>query len=139
MATEIATLEAFLKTELSNISAVVTCVSTRIYNGVAAQDSVFPKLVYTIVPLQDNFGQARTPIQTNCLIDIQIITKIPVPANVDPAVEAIKTKFGSPATFSSGGFRIAIRHDRPISRKSQGVTVGEYLKYVGGTYRAWVS
>lgn len=139
MASEILTLETFLKTELSNIGAVTSCVGNRIANSVASPNTQFPFLVITVIPLRDDFGQARFPIQTNCLVDIQIVSTLPLPLTVDPAVEAIKTKFGSPAAFETGGKRISIRHDTPILRNQKGASAKEIIQYCGGTYRVWIS
>lgn len=139
MANAVAVLESFWKTELGNISEVSLCVSNRIFNGVAKPGTIFPYLIYTTIPLQDDFGQARTPIQYNFLTDIQIISPLALISNIDPAVEAIFIKFGNPPSFETGGRRISIRHDRPISRLAAGAVPEEYLLYRGGTYRVWVS
>lgn len=141
MATPIAALEKYLKQELTNISAVTTAVSTRVNNSVAPQNIINtgPHLIFTITPLDDNFGQKRTTLQSNFLVDIIFISKLPLHENIDPAIEAIHTHFDevSAATFS--GYRVSLRHQKPISQTRPGATEGEYLLYRGGTYRAFLT
>ncbi len=136
---EIAAFEKFLVAELKNIGAVATCVGGKIYNSVAPPSAKFPFLIFTVIPLDDRSGQAGFSIQTRLLCDIKIVSDLPLPASVDAAVAAIKTKFGNPETFTSGSFRIAVRHGKPISFAGKGATPSEQVMNRGGTYRIWIS
>ena len=121
------------------LPAVVDCVDRRLYNSVAAQGASFPFAVYQVIPLEDNYGQARTSIESVFLIDFKIYSRLPLPFQVDEAVAAAKEHFRASETFQTDNFRISIRHDRLISLAQKGAKVDERIIVRGSSYRAWVS
>jgi|GEM_PF-6042077 len=137
---EISIFEEMFRTELLSVVELVECVGEGVFNSLAPPKAPLPYAVFTVVPLEDNTGQARTSIQTRLLVDFKIITPFPVPPTVAPAVAAVKEHFRTSRTFDAAdSYRVSIRHERPLSFVETGSVPGEKLLNRGGTYRAWMS
>jgi hypothetical protein len=138
---EITALDTFFNTQLGTVAALTSCVSTRRHNGIAVPKTPFPYALYTVIPLNDKTGQARTSIQTRCLVDFKILCSlsIPLPATLDAAVAGVKEHFRSSRTFDSNGYRISVRHERPIFYIEKGAAADQNILHQGGTYRCWMS
>lgn len=136
---ELANLEIWLREQLLDIPTVVGAVGAQIFNSVAARKAAFPFLIFTIIPLQDNFGQAAASIQSRFIVDITFKSDLPLPVGIDAAVAAVKAHFKGHKGATFNDSRIAIRHDRPISRIEPGATADEKILSRGGSYKAWVS
>lgn len=136
---EITGFEIWLKNQLVSLPEVVECVGGRIYNSVAGQTSAFPRLVFKVIPLEDNTGQARTSIQTRALVDIKITSKLPLPETVNTAVSALKEYFRTINNEQENDLLISIRHERPISIMEPGTVTDEKLLTRGGSFRVWLT
>lgn len=136
---EIAAFERFLRDSLIKLSEVTECVGTKIYNSIAKQGKDKPYLIYNVIPLDDTTGQGGLSIQTRLYCDIQIYAGFPHPPAVDTAVAAIKDFFSTTQNNTYGGWCIAVRRYRPISRTASGATANENIVVRGGTYKAWIS
>lgn len=137
---EIAELEQLFREEILEVPSAIACFEARLFNSFASPGAEFPFAVFQVIPLDDNFGQARTSIQSVFLIDLKIYSRIPLSPDVDPAVAAVKEKFRSRiGSFETDNFRISIRHQRPISLLQPGARPDEKLMMRGSTYKAWVS
>ena len=139
MPSEIAELERLFRDEALEIPALVECCNRRVYNSLAPAETPFPYAVFQVVPLDDDFGQARASIQSNFLIDFKIYARLPLPAVADEAVACLKEHFRSSETFQTDGYRISIRHERAINLLQPGARPDERIVCRGSTYRAWVS
>ena len=139
MANEITNFEIWLKKQLLSLPEVVECVSDRIFNSVAGQKSPFPRIVFTVIPLEDKTGQARTSIQTNLLVDIKITSRLPLDAKVEIAREAIREHFRLLRNQTENDTVISIRHERPISLIEPGTVANEKLITRGGSFRVWLT
>lgn len=136
---EITDFEIWLRSQLRSLPELVEAVGDRIFNSVAGQSAVFPFLIFTVIPLQDSFGQARTSIQTRLLVDIKITSRLPLQSAVNTAVAALKEHFRQTTGAVMNGTAISIRHERPISRTEPGAAADEKLLSRGGTFRVWLS
>lgn len=136
---EVSLFEKFFRTELLEVPELVECIADRLSNSVAPAGLPFPRAVYTIVPLNDTTGQARTSIQTRLLADLKIISTFPLPETVGPAVQAVKEHFRSSFTYDYDNLRISVRHERPISFIEPGAAADEKLLNRGGTFRVWIT
>lgn len=136
---EMTAFEKFLRTELLAVPEIVDCIASRVFNLLAPSKAVLPYCIFQLVPLQDRTGQARTPIQTRCEVDVKILTGFPVPASVTTAIAAVKEHFRGSNTFDSNGYRISVRHERPISYIETGATAEERILHRGGSFRVWMS
>lgn len=137
MATATSVLEKFIKAQLQGMSEVTDAVGDHIYNSIALPG--YPYLVYKLIPLKDNYGQARTSIQYNYQIQIKFVSKLPLPDSIDTAVDAILEYFRTSRTFDYLDKRISVWHQQPITYETKGAVTGEYILNRGGLYRASVS
>ena len=136
---EISIFEQLFRTEALEVPELVQCVGQHLYNSSAPADVPYPHGVFTVIPLEDNTGQARTSIQTRLLADFKIVTTLPLPETVGPAIAAVKEHFRTSLTYDLQGYRISIRHDRPISYMEPGSNADEKILHRGSTYRVWMS
>lgn len=139
MASEIAELEKLFHRELLGIPAAVACFGAKLSNGAAPANAKFPYAVFQAIPLRDNFGQARTSIQSVFFVDFKIYSRLPLPDTVDAAVAAVKEYFRTANTFTTDNFRVSIRHEMPLSKPEKGAKPDEKLLMRGSTYKVWMS
>lgn len=138
MADEVTIFETFFRAELLTVSELVTCVEDRVFNSIAPPGSTYPYAIFQVVPLNDNTGQARTSIQTRLFVDHKILSTFPLPDTVGDAVAGVKEHFRSSFSCDSGGCRISVRHERPISYIEQGLTADQRILHRGGTFAVWM-
>lgn len=136
---ELSILEKLFRDELLKVPKFVDCVDDRAFNSIAPATMAYPYAVFTVVPLDDKTGQARTSIQTRALIDLKFVTPSPLPDSVKEAVAAVKEHFRSSLTYDSQGFRISIRHERPISFTERGASDDDIVLNRGWRFRAYIS
>lgn len=139
MPEEISSFSKFFRAELLGISDVSSYVGTNLFNTYAPARTVFPYGIFKIVPLGDVTGQARTSIMTRLLVDLKFVTGLPVDPKIYDAVKSAKEHFRESLTFDADGFRISIRHDRPIEIPEFGATPDERLMNIGSTYAVWIT
>jgi hypothetical protein len=132
--TAISVFNGFFKTAVLGISAVSTCVGTKLSNSVAPAGPAFPYATWKIVPLADRTGQARTSIITRFLVDLKFMDSLPVASNIPAAIAAVDEYFRSSRTFDSGGYRISVRRQSPIDSTEVGSTADEHIIVLGSTY-----
>ena len=136
---ELRVLEKFFRTQLGTVSELATCVGTKIYNSFALPKTPFPYDIFTLIPLNDRTGQARTSIQSRFLVDNKILSTFPVDANVSAALAAVKEHFRNSLTFDADGFRISVRHERPIFYVEKGAIADQRILHQGSTFAVWMS
>lgn len=136
---EIAIFEKFFRTETLEVPELVECVQQHLYNSLAPATVAYPHAVFTVVPLNDNTGQARTSIQTRLLVDLKILSILPMPPTISPAVAAVKEHYRGSFTYDFEGYRISVRHERPIAYSEPGSTPDEKIFNRGATFRVWMS
>jgi hypothetical protein len=122
------------------VPEVVTCIGTaKLFNAIAEAGTKGTYAVYQVIPLQDSTGQARSSILTRLLCDLKFISKLPVDPNIAAAVYAVKEHFRASNTFDADGYRISIRHERPIEIAEVGASADDRRIHRGGTFHAWIS
>lgn len=136
---EITIFEKFFRAQLLTVGGIVAAVGPRVFNSSAPPRQPFPFLIFTVIPLDDAKGQARSSIQTRLLCDVKIVSSLPLPASVGAAVGALKERFRTAQTFSFESHRISVWHRRPISFSEPGASVDERLINRGGTFQATIS
>lgn len=144
---DIAVLESFFRDSVIVLEDVIACIvaeteeeepaaPARSFNSIAPGKTAFPYHIYQVIPLQDKFGQAKTSILSRFYIDSKFLTTFPVSDTIDPAIDAIKEYFRTSDSFDSDGYRISIRHDRPLSYIERGATADERILHRGSTFYA---
>lgn len=131
----------FFRSKLRAVPELETLVGARIYNSSAPPKAVLPFAVFTVIPLDDNFGQARASIQTRLLCDFKIEYRLPLDAEtLGTAIEAVTEIFRTARTAHSfGDFRISVWGRRPISQLSSGAASAEKIYSFGKTFQATMS
>jgi hypothetical protein len=131
----ISVLEKFFKSQILAVPAAATCFGAKFFN-MFPKKSVFPYAVFQAIPLQHNFGQVRTSIQSRFFIDFRLYSNLPLPMTVDEAVEAVKEYFRTAEkTFYFENYAISIRHERPINLPVQDVNADDQIICRGSTYQ----
>ena len=138
MAEELATFEKFFRSQVTGLAAVTTCVGDRFSNMYAAPKAMMPYAVFQVGPLEDLVGQARQTVMTRLLVDLKFVSGIPVPDTVFAAVKAVREHFRTSLSFEFEGYRISVRHERPINIPETGAVPGEQLVNRGGSYLVWM-
>lgn len=137
MAEAVSTFQKFFREQVLARPAVQTCSSNKLYNTFATGVEM-PYAIFKVIPLKDGVGQARQSYQKNFLVDLKWVTGLPVPATIYEAKQAVEDYFRTSLSFVYEGFRISIRHDRPIEMPEFGASAAEQLLHIGDTYRVWV-
>ncbi len=138
MAEEISTFQKFFRDAVLAVDEVESLIADKLFNTFVPPGTPFPYGVFKIVPLGDGVGQARQSYQKNLLVDLKFVSSLPVPAGVPAARKAVEEYFRTSLSFVTDGYRISIRHDRPIEIPEIGRTPDERLLHIGSTYRAWI-
>lgn len=134
------TFAAFFRARLLSVPELAAVVGTRIYNSSAPAKARLPFAVFTVVPLDDNFGQARASIQSRLLCDFKIESRLPLDPDIAPANEAVRQVFRSARTAADfEDFRISVWNRRPISRLNPGAVNEEKIYSSGTTFQATMS
>lgn len=136
---EISAFENFFRGQLLGAPDLVALVGARCYNSTAPAGALFPFCIFTVVPLDDFKGQARTSIFTRLLVDVKIVSSLPLPDGVSAAVGELKEYFRRAQTFEFEDFRISVWHKRPIAYSERGASASEQIVNRGGTFMATMS
>lgn len=139
MSDELSVFEECFRGELLEVPELVEYVGNGVLNMVAGPKAVLPYAIFTVIPLEDNTGQARTSIQTRLLVDLKFVDAVPPSDRMGPAIAAVKEHFRKSLTYYHEGYAISIRHDRPISMIERGRTADERLLNRGCSFRVWMS
>lgn len=132
--------EKFMRAQILALGAVITsAVGTRVVNIAPTRSGTFPSCVFTLVPLDDSFGQAQATIMTRLQVDVKFITKGAPTDATEAAVEAVFQHFKMVKAVVFNGFRISTRHKRPINFREPGATAEEFFYHRGGTFQAWLA
>lgn len=140
MAEEIATFQKYFHQTVIGVAAVVTCVGAKgLFNTFAAPKKSLPYGVHQVVPLEDAFGQAHQSSMTRLLVDLKFVSSLPPPATIPAAIKAVRDYFETALSAEFEGYRISVRHERPIFIPEYGATPGEQLLNMGSSYRVWMT